>query len=151
MTSTAQYVQLNNKHSSASASSSVVTSSPSSSSLSLSLRIYPGYGLGAFLLGLPLNKVLRLLRVNGNIFPHVDIRYQLNNPLLSDITVDLTNVGVRLRFDAHSQRLRFIEIYPQILQAYNQNNQQQKQDKSNEYDFFTHSLELLYLNHVCSK
>ncbi len=76
------------------------------------MDIVPGQGLGPFRLGLGVNDALSMLR-NGflPLRPKVDVIYSSKAPLKKDLVLRIRELGLQLRFDGISQRLRLIDAF----------------------------------------
>ncbi|KAF8304781.1 UPF0183-domain-containing protein [Clavulina sp. PMI_390] len=73
----------------------------------LDLELRPGVGLGLFELGASLWTVLDLLRENTTRFPHVDVKFDQQQPVLSPIILHI-RPHIDLLFSPRSQRLHTI-------------------------------------------
>ncbi|KAK9803064.1 hypothetical protein WJX73_005354 [Symbiochloris irregularis] len=77
--------------------------------LALDLRLEQG--LGPFTLGMPLAEAVARIRERKQDFRCVEVKYADQDFMEQDILLNLPEHGMHLRFQAHSQRLRLIEIY----------------------------------------
>lgn len=81
----------------------------------LDLEVQPERSLGneqwEFLLGMPFYQVVYILRKQDTNIKGVQIWYSEQNPLFTDLVINLTQDGVRLIFDSDSQQLKIIEVY----------------------------------------
>ncbi|KDD75301.1 hypothetical protein H632_c757p0, partial [Helicosporidium sp. ATCC 50920] len=72
----------------------------------LLVPIYPGAGLGPFVLGERLCDVLSYLQAHKRQFRSVDVHYGVEDVYACDISLSLSEHGLRLCFDPGTQRLR---------------------------------------------
>lgn len=81
----------------------------------LDLEVQPERSLGneqwEFLLGMPFYQAIYILRKQDTIIRGVQVWYGDQNPLFTDLVINLTQDGVRLIFDSNSQQLKIIEVY----------------------------------------
>ena len=75
------------------------------------LDLFPGKGLGPFRLGLPLCDALAASAALPARAAGVQVRYDAERPLCSDIVLHLEAGGFRLWFEPRAQQLRLVEIY----------------------------------------
>eukprot|EP00466_Bigelowiella_natans_P016413 jgi/Bigna1/72222/fgenesh1_pg.19_\ len=75
------------------------------------MELRPGQSLGPFRLGQPLSEVIGFLRNNGMEYRRVQMQFNVRHPCRSDICLVAKNVGMRLRFCAHLQLLKLIDVY----------------------------------------
>ncbi|TPP56639.1 hypothetical protein FGIG_09217 [Fasciola gigantica] len=64
-----------------------------------------------FLLGMPIQQMIEILRKQDSIIKSVDFWYNHKSPFTSNLAVVLPVDGLRFHFDPLLQRLRLIEIY----------------------------------------
>ncbi|XP_014663843.1 PREDICTED: UPF0183 protein C16orf70 homolog isoform X2 [Priapulus caudatus] len=80
----------------------------------LELEVIPERSLGneqwEFVLGMPLCQAVHILQRYCRVIKTVQFVYSEQAPLTTDITLNLTNDGIRLIFDPKSQRLKIIEV-----------------------------------------
>lgn len=81
------------------------------SSVSPSFSIHPAVGLGPFRLGNSIGSCLQYVQQHAMQFRHNDLVCAPSHPTSADLTLDLQDVGVRLRFEPHQQRLTLIDVY----------------------------------------
>ncbi|KAK2187623.1 hypothetical protein NP493_159g00036 [Ridgeia piscesae] len=81
----------------------------------LDLEVQPERSLGneqwEFSLGMPFYQAVHILRKQDRIIKGVQVWYSDQNPLLTDLVINLSQDGVRLIFDSTSQHLKIIEVY----------------------------------------
>jgi len=77
----------------------------------LEMEIFPAVGLGPFVLGMPIRNAIEIIQQQQSLILHFELKYCKENPLASDILLDLVDDGLLLRFNPISQRLGSIEIY----------------------------------------
>jgi len=81
----------------------------------LELEVLPERSIGTeqweFLLGMPFYQVVYIMQRHDTILKAVQISYNEDDPLLSDLIIDLTQDGIRLLFDSDTQQLKIIEVY----------------------------------------
>mmetsp|Transcript_15971 Transcript_15971/g.22472 ORF Transcript_15971/g.22472 Transcript_15971/m.22472 type:complete len:433 (-) Transcript_15971:102-1400(-) len=75
------------------------------------MDVIPHRSLGPFRIGSNTANVIKYIQQNGMTLRSNSLSYDPSNPLDSDLTLTLHNVGLRLRFDPVSQRLKLIEVY----------------------------------------
>jgi hypothetical protein len=56
-------------------------------------------------------QAVQTLKTQSQTIRGVRILYSEQEPFLQDIVIDLTNDGIRFKFDANCQRLKIIEVY----------------------------------------
>jgi hypothetical protein len=78
----------------------------------VALDVVPGSGVGPFRLGIGVNDALALLR---NSFlprrPKVEVIYSAEAPLKKDLVLGVRELGMLLRFEPVSQRLRLLDVF----------------------------------------
>uniref|UniRef100_A0A8D3E123 Phagosome assembly factor 1 n=1 Tax=Scophthalmus maximus TaxID=52904 RepID=A0A8D3E123_SCOMX len=81
----------------------------------LDLEVVPERSLGneqwEFALGMPLAQAISILQKHCRIIKNVQVLYSEQTPLSHDLILNLTQDGIKLLFDATSQRLKVIEVY----------------------------------------
>lgn len=81
----------------------------------LELEVIPERGLTngrlELILGMPLGDCIEVLKSSYSTVKDIQLSYNEEQPLDKEITLDLTNDGVKLIFDQKYQRLKIIEIY----------------------------------------
>lgn len=81
----------------------------------LDLEVIPERSLGnehwEFILGMPFCQAVHILQRECRTIKAVQLNYSEQNPLSTDLVLNLVNECVRLIFDATSQRLKIIEVY----------------------------------------
>ncbi|XP_074646338.1 phagosome assembly factor 1-like isoform X2 [Tubulanus polymorphus] len=81
----------------------------------LDLEVQPERSLGneqwEFILGMPFNQAVNILKRQDRVIRGVEVWYNDQAPLLTDLVINLPLDGIRLIFDAISQRLKIIEVY----------------------------------------
>jgi len=82
-----------------------------------SLQLVPGERLGCFALGMGINDALALLRKNFVPWrPEVEVVFSQIRPLEKEILLRVEELGLLLRFEPKSQRLRMLDVLdPQKL------------------------------------
>eukprot|EP00002_Diphylleia_rotans_P037471 TRINITY_DN836_c0_g1_i1.p1 TRINITY_DN836_c0_g1~~TRINITY_DN836_c0_g1_i1.p1 ORF type:complete len:384 (+),score=79.19 TRINITY_DN836_c0_g1_i1:69-1220(+) len=83
----------------------------SSSFIPAQFDIVPGKLLGPFVLGSGINAIFRLLKSQPSTFPSVECKFSEKQPLAADIALSIPSMGIMLRFDSVTQRLKYIEVY----------------------------------------
>ncbi|KAF7258811.1 hypothetical protein EG68_03347 [Paragonimus skrjabini miyazakii] len=63
-----------------------------------------------FVLGMPIQQMIDILRKNDQIIRAVDFWYNDKSPFSSNMVIVLPNDGLRFHFDPYLQRLRLIEV-----------------------------------------
>ncbi|CAI2171113.1 2419_t:CDS:10 [Funneliformis geosporum] len=76
----------------------------------LDLSIVPGKSLGWFRLGTSIWDINNFIREQSRIIPSVDLKYDEEAPISTDIFLSLTANGIHMRFDSASQRLKSIQV-----------------------------------------
>jgi len=76
----------------------------------MELDLVPGRSVGPFSLGMAISEALSIIKVTREI-SRADIKFNQENPMSSDIFIDLSKDGTLLRFDAVTQRLKVVEVY----------------------------------------
>lgn len=80
----------------------------------LELEVLPERSIGTeqweFLLGMPFYQVVYIMQRHDTILKAVQISYNEDDPLLSDLIIDLTQDGIRLLFDSDTQQLKIIDV-----------------------------------------
>lgn len=76
-----------------------------------SMPIIPREALGPFKLGTPFPDVIHYLQTHGMKYRNNSILFDPDHPFREDIVVCLHDVGVKLRFEPRTQRLRVIEVF----------------------------------------
>ncbi|TGZ68634.1 hypothetical protein CRM22_004161 [Opisthorchis felineus] len=64
-----------------------------------------------FILGMPIQQMISILRVHDNVIRSVDLWYNDKSPFSSNLVVVLPGDGLRFHFDPFLQRLRLIEVF----------------------------------------
>ncbi|XP_064640713.1 phagosome assembly factor 1-like isoform X2 [Lineus longissimus] len=81
----------------------------------LDLEVQPERSLGneqwEFVLGMPFNQAVNVLKRQDRVIKGVQVWYSDQNPLQTDLVINLAQEGIRLIFDSSSQRLKIIEVY----------------------------------------
>ncbi|XP_062514586.1 phagosome assembly factor 1-like isoform X2 [Corticium candelabrum] len=81
----------------------------------LDLLVVPERSLGneqwEIILGMTVCQAVKTLKSQNQTIRSVQILYNQQEPLLQDIVIDLSENGIRYKFDAITQRLKIIEIY----------------------------------------
>jgi hypothetical protein len=81
----------------------------------LDLEVLPERSIGneqwEFLLGMPFYQAVYILQKHDTMIKAVQIWYNDQNPLLTDLVMDLTSDGIRLIFDSNTQQLKILEVY----------------------------------------
>nr|CAG4638477.1 EOG090X06XP [Cyclestheria hislopi] len=81
----------------------------------LDLEVVPERSLGCeqweFILGMHFSQAVCIMQSQVNNIKKVQVIYNEDDPLASDLVLSLTHDGIRLLFDSVSQRLRVIEIF----------------------------------------
>ncbi|KAM6945897.1 phagosome assembly factor 1 [Aplochiton taeniatus] len=81
----------------------------------LDLEVVPERSLGneqwEFALGMPMAQAVSILQKYCRIIKNVQLLYREQTPLGHDLIQNLTQDGIKLQFDAMSQRLKVIEVY----------------------------------------
>jgi len=81
----------------------------------LDLEVQPERSLGneqwEFVLGMPFYQAVHILRRQDRVIKGVQVWYSDQNPLLTDLVINLSQDGIRLIFDAACQRLKIIEVH----------------------------------------
>jgi len=76
------------------------------------MEISPGEGLECFALGCGINDILRALRSSFlPLRPRAEVLYNESDPLTDDIVVGIDELGVQLKFETISQRLKLIDVF----------------------------------------
>lgn len=60
---------------------------------------------------MPFYQVVHILKKHDTTIKGVQVWYNEQNPLFTDLVINLTQDGVRLIFDSDSQQLKTIEVY----------------------------------------
>ncbi|RGB28930.1 hypothetical protein C1646_714696 [Rhizophagus diaphanus] len=76
----------------------------------LDLSIVPGKSLGWFRLGTSIWDIINFLREQLRIIPSVDLKYDDEAPISTDVFLSLPANGIHMRFDGASQRLKSIQV-----------------------------------------
>lgn len=80
----------------------------------LDLEVQPERSLGneqwEFILGMPFYQAVNILRKQDRQIKGVQVWYSDQNPMMSDIVINLSQDGIRLIFDSILQRLKIIEV-----------------------------------------
>eukprot|EP01117_Protostelium_nocturnum_P018942 TRINITY_DN8044_c0_g1_i1.p1 TRINITY_DN8044_c0_g1~~TRINITY_DN8044_c0_g1_i1.p1 ORF type:complete len:378 (-),score=75.71 TRINITY_DN8044_c0_g1_i1:52-1185(-) len=86
----------------------------------LVLELTPGRSIGAFYLGMPISEAISFIQQKNKIISHAELKYAENEPLGTDIVVDLNEDGIILRFEPKTQKLRTVEVYevPKVTLSY---------------------------------
>ncbi|XP_014241529.1 UPF0183 protein CG7083 [Cimex lectularius] len=81
----------------------------------LELEVMPERSLGCeqweFILGMHFSQAVLILQSQVGVIKGIQVIYSDSNPLSKDLEIDLTQDGIRLKFDPISQRLKTIEVY----------------------------------------
>uniref|UniRef100_A0A0A9ZDW9 UPF0183 protein CG7083 n=1 Tax=Lygus hesperus TaxID=30085 RepID=A0A0A9ZDW9_LYGHE len=81
----------------------------------LELDVMPERSIGneqwEFILGMHFSQAVLILQSQVGVIRGVQVKYSDSNPLSKDLELDLTNDGIRLKFDPICQRLKVIEVY----------------------------------------
>eukprot|EP00742_Colponemidia_sp_Colp-10_P002943 GILJ01003140.1.p1 GENE.GILJ01003140.1~~GILJ01003140.1.p1 ORF type:complete len:454 (+),score=54.12 GILJ01003140.1:99-1460(+) len=75
------------------------------------MEVTPGRGLGAFELGSTISDAIQQLQRGPYASHNVELLYSDQQPLSRDIVLRVKALGLQLRFDAQSQRLRLIDVF----------------------------------------
>ncbi|RIA92291.1 hypothetical protein C1645_765441 [Glomus cerebriforme] len=76
----------------------------------LDLSIVPGKSLGWFRLGASIWDIINFLREQIRIIPSVDLKYDDEAPISTDVFLSLPANGIHMRFDGSSQRLKSVQV-----------------------------------------
>jgi hypothetical protein len=74
----------------------------------LTIDVHPGRCLGAFRIGMPIAETISHLQQKQI---RTEILYSTQDPLNTDIILNLVMDGIMFRFEPISQRLKMIEVY----------------------------------------
>ncbi|CAM1330314.1 C16orf70 (predicted) [Pycnogonum litorale] len=81
----------------------------------LELEVVPERSLGneqwEFVLGMSFSQTVHILQQHVQTIKGVHVIYNEQNPLGMDLVLNLSQDGIRLKFDSISQRLKVIEVY----------------------------------------
>uniref|UniRef100_A0A8C6NVW9 Phagosome assembly factor 1 n=1 Tax=Nothobranchius furzeri TaxID=105023 RepID=A0A8C6NVW9_NOTFU len=81
----------------------------------LDLEVVPERSLGneqwEFALGMPFSQAICILQKHCRIIKNVQVLYSEQTPLSHDLILNLTQDGIKLLFDATTQRLKVVEVY----------------------------------------
>eukprot|EP00051_Salpingoeca_urceolata_P010587 m.129899 g.129899 ORF g.129899 m.129899 type:complete len:444 (+) comp16770_c0_seq2:119-1450(+) len=77
----------------------------------LKLSVFPGQGVGHFILGHPIGLVTQVLKEHYTEYAHVELAYSDASPLAVETLLHLPDLGVQLVFDTASQRLKTIDVF----------------------------------------
>ncbi|KAK9511260.1 hypothetical protein O3M35_005849 [Rhynocoris fuscipes] len=81
----------------------------------LELEVMPERSLGCdqweFILGMHFSQAVTILQSQVGVIRGIQVLYSDSNPLSKDLELNLTQDGIRLKFDPITQRLKIIEIY----------------------------------------
>lgn len=75
------------------------------------MEIKPHRCVGPFRIGSFIGETIKFIQLHGMSFRNNTITANIETPLANDLCVGLKDYGIRLRFDARSQRLHMIDIH----------------------------------------